>query len=293
MSLAIPEDFDCFWSETAAEANARPLDFRRSGTNDFDFPGFRVERLEFRGMERTLYGWLAYPDGARRLRGFLWLPPYGRESMLPDRYGTRAGYASMSFNFFGHDAFHEEAYLKERGYFTEGVESPRTWVFRRMAQDAMIALRVLRAQAEVDENRIGSMGMSQGAGMSIWIAGWSNVTKAVCADMPFLGGFREVLSKPVHRYPTKELTDYAPEGSMAREQIYNTLSYFDTVNLASRCKVPARVSLGLKDPAAKPGSVRAIYEALPGEKLLREYDWGHDWHPSMVDENRDWLDAHL
>ena len=204
MAVELPEDFEEFWQETLAEANAQPLDFKRSLTNDFDKPGFVVERFDFAAMGgRRLNGWIAYPEGARRLPSFLWLPPYGRESKLPDDYGTRRGFVSLSFNFHGESAFHQEKYVKERGYFAEGAESPESWIFRRMFQDAVIALKVLQAQFEADEGRIGVAGMSQGGGMAIWLAAWSPIVQAICADMPFLGNIGHTVTQTVHRYPLK------------------------------------------------------------------------------------------
>jgi cephalosporin-C deacetylase len=289
-----PEDLDEFWLEAVAEACALPLDYRRSRTQDYDLPGFVVERIEFNGMlGRRLYGWIAYPPGARRLPGFVWLAPYGRESMLPDAYGTREGFASMSFNFFGHEAFYREKYVVARGYFGEGAGSPETWIFRRMFQDAVIASRVFQAQNEVDEERIGAMGMSQGGGMAIWLGAWCRVVRAVCADMPFLGAITATLSNPVFRYPLKELVDAMEEMPVGQARVENTLSYFDTMNQATRCAVPTQVSLGLKDPASRPANVRAIFEALPAHKRLKTYDWGHDWHPEMIPANREWLEENL
>jgi hypothetical protein len=26
---------------------------------------------------------------------------------------------------------------------------------------------------------------------------------------------------------------------------------------------------------------------------MKVYDWGHDWHPEMVETNRDWLLSHI
>ena len=286
----VPEDFDAFWAETYAEAAHAPLDYHRSLTNDFDLPGFTVETFTYRGINgEGLHGWIAYPEGARRAPAFLWIPPYGRESLLPNEYGTREGFVSLSFNFFGHEAFHQEKYVTARGYFGEGAESPETWVFRTMFQNAVLAARVLQAQTEVDEDRIASMGMSQGAGISIWLGAHCPIIKAVCADMPFLGAIKQTLLNQVYRYPLKELVDYMDTIPVGEARVMNTVSYFDTMNQATRCKVPAHVSLGLKDPAAKPEQVRAIYAALPGKKTLREYDWGHDWLPDMVENNRQWL----
>lgn len=294
MSPNVPEDFDAFWAETTAEAAAERLDYARSLTNDYDFGGYRVESLTFRGMHGAeLHGWIAYAPAAKRERAFLWIPPYGRESLLPNQYGTRAGFVSMSFNFFGHGPFYQESYTPSRGYFSEGAESPKTWVFRTMIQNALVAARVFQAQPEVDEDRIAAMGMSQGGGMAIWLGALCPFIKAVAADMPFLGGIRHVLSRQAYRYPLKELTDFADSIPLGMERILNTIDYFDTINFATRCRVPTLVSAGTKDPSVRLDQAQAIYDALPGVKELKVYDWGHDWHPEMVGANRAWLLSHI
>lgn len=290
----VPEDFDAFWAEAVAEAAQQRLDFVRDVQDDVTRPGFTIETLSFRGMGgHARHGWIAYPDGARRLPSFLWIPPYSRWSMMPNQYGTREGMTSFSFNLHGESAFHQEDYTPKRGYFAEGALEPRTWVFRRMVQDCLIALRVLEAQPEVDETRMASMGMSQGGGMSVWLGALSPKIKAVVADMPFLGAMPWVFQKMVHRYPLKELTDFMEANPLGRERVLHTLSYFDTMHFATRCAVPTLLTAGLKDPAVRPDQVRAIFQALAGEKELVELDWGHDWHPSMVDRNLIWLKRFL
>ena len=285
-----PEDLVEFWTEATETALHAPLDYRRDLNAVVGETGHLVETLRFRGVDGTnRFGWIAYPEGARRLPSFLWVPPYGRESKLPDAYGTREGMVSLSFNFFGHEAMHQEKYLRERGYFSEGASSPETWVFRRMYQDAVIALRVMQAQFEVDELRIGTMGMSQGGGISIWLGAWCSIVRAVCADMPFLGNIVAALGSNVCRYPMKELTDYAATLPVGLAQVGNTVSYFDTVSQAQHCRVPTLVSLGERDPASRPETVRDIYEALSGAKELVAYPGGHDWHIEMVENNREWL----
>jgi cephalosporin-C deacetylase len=77
------------------------------------------------------------------------------------------------------------------------------------------------------------------------------------------------------------------------ERVLNTIAYFDTMHQATHCRVPTLVSLGEKDPAARPENVEAIYAALPGKKRLVRYDWGHDWHPAMIETNRAWLKEHM
>lgn len=292
--MNIPEDLDAFWADAVKEAYAVPLDYKRSLTNDYARPGFVVETLRFTGMAgRNLNGWIAYPEGARRLPSFLWLAPYGRESKVPDDYGTREGFTSLSFNFHGEGAYHQEKYEVARGYFSHGAEDPESWIFRRMFQDAIIATRVLQAQVEADEDRIGAMGMSQGGGIAIWLGAWSPIVKAVCSDMPFLSDIANTLSGDVYRYPLKEVVDYMETIPVGRERVLNTVQYFDTSFQATRCDVPTQVSLGLRDPASKPDQVRKVFEALPGNKRMISYDWGHDWHPDMIENNRQWLAENL
>lgn len=267
-----------------------PLNFERKPGNAYNWPGFKIETYLFRNLDgHERHGWLAIPEGQSPFPAFLWSPPYGRESLLPNAYGTREGFVSASLNFFGHEAFHQEKYTVSRGYFAEGVLEPRTWIMRSIFQDAIFASRILREQPEVDSEQVSAMGMSQGGGISIWLGAQIPWIKAVCADMPFLGGVSQTLGGHVYRYPLKELIDVADQTSDGLDRIKNTISYFDTLNVATRCQKPTHISLGEKDPAVKPISAEAVYAALPAAKALERYPIGHDWFPQMVDGNRNWL----
>jgi cephalosporin-C deacetylase len=291
----IPEDFDAFWQEAFDRANVSPLDYARQKQSQVSLETHDIELISFRSIEGSrVNGWLALPK--KRLgkaRCFVWVPPYGRESNLPNNYTTREGFVSLSFNFFGHDAFHQETYQTHRGYFADGILDPNTCVFKRMAQDVFIAVRVLRSQLEADEDRLAVCGMSQGAGMAIWAGAHSPHVKLVCADMPFLCGMQETFSKPIYRYPLKEVTDFAETVPLGMERVLYTLAYFDTVNQSTRVKVPTLVSYGLKDPACKPANVKAAYDAIPSKKTLVEYQGGHDWDPGMVNINFDFMMENL
>ena len=104
---------------------------------------------------------------------------------------------------------------------------------------------------------------------------------------------RFAMTRNAYRYPLKELVDFMETIPVGRERVMHTLSYFDTMNVATRVKVPALVSLGAKDPACRSEQVRAIYDAIPVEKRLIEYPGGHDWDPEMVGNNAEWLLNHL
>ncbi|MER3462739.1 MAG: hypothetical protein C4342_07105, partial [Armatimonadota bacterium] len=142
-----PEDLDAFWKAIQAEAESAPLDYSRRQAEHPPPDGLRVVRIDFRGVDGE-----PLSEMSRRMPAFLWLPAYGRWSHLPDEYSTRPGMVSMSFNIHGLDAFHREEYNPSRGYFAQGIESPERWVMRKHALNTLIALRVLQAQSEADEN---------------------------------------------------------------------------------------------------------------------------------------------
>jgi cephalosporin-C deacetylase-like acetyl esterase len=52
------------------------------------------------------------------------------------------------------------------------------------------------------------------------------------------------------------------------------LDYFDVANFARLVKCPARVSVGLLDKTAPPDSILAMYNEIPGEKILNAYYTG-------------------
>lgn len=291
----IPVDFDEFWGSAVAEAKNAPLDYRRSVDPSHYESGHQIETFEFRGVGgERLHGWIAIPHHRiGRVPGFVWIPPYGRESLLPNQYGTREDMVSLSFNFHGLEAFHQESYIPARGYFAEGAEDPEKWIFRRMFQNAYMAVRILESLIEADEDRIGLMGMSQGAGIALWLSSWCPTVKVTCSDMPFLGGMSRTLGRSVYRYPLKELADFANQIPMGQVRLLHTLSYFDTFHQATRCKTPIQLSLGEKDPSVRPDTVLEMFELIPGPKRLIHYPGGHDWHEEMVQNNAEWFAEHL
>ena len=290
----LPEGFLAFWEDTVREADLSDLDYSRSVQSEVSRDGFQIDLVDFKGVSGdVVHGWFACSEGSIMNPAFVWLAPYGRWSMTPNEYGTRQGFCSLSFNYFGESAFHEETYAPERGYFADGIGDPETWVFRRMFQDSVIACRVLAELEEANAARVGAAGLSQGAGIAIWLGAMARNVKCVCADLPFCAARPVVFAEDVRRYPLKEVADYMAESEENRERAMRTMAFFDTVNLATMCEVPTLVTVGLKDPFVKPFEVRSVYEALAGEKRLDKIDGGHDWHPSMVERNRDWLLGHL
>ena len=293
----IPTDFKDFWDNNTQEALKHPVEYQKK-ESDHPSDTHHIQIFQFNGIKNnTLNGWIAIPKDLpsfSKASAFIWLPHYGPSSVLPNKYGTRKDFISLSFNLHGKDPFNQDAYSKELGYFTHRVESKETWIFKEIFQNCCIATKILADLEEVEESKIASMGLSQGGGLAIWLGTWiPHLIKATCADLPFLAAITNTLEEKVFRYPTKEFIDYFAEDPTRKEKAYNTLNYYDTINIASQCKTPTLVSLGTKDPASKPYTVKSIYQSLPSTKKLVEYEWGHNWHPEMITNNLNWLNDYL
>jgi cephalosporin-C deacetylase len=81
----------------------------------------------------------------------------------------------------------------------------------------------------------------------------------------------------VDTYPYQEIAQYLNSHRDQVEQVFNTLSYFDGVNLAIRAKASALFSTGLMDMVCPPSTVFAAYNYWNGPKEIRTYTYnGHE-----------------
>jgi cephalosporin-C deacetylase len=291
-----PDDFREFWERIGRERSHRLAASVRTHEPNDDIEGLRVERIDFKGdAGGLLQGWIAIPqDATTPLPGHLWLPAYGCESHLPDEYSCYPGFVSMSYNLHGLGAFHREPYSPEKGYLSEGLADPETWVFRSYVLDALRALDILADQREVQPEALFCGGFSQGGGLALMVAAASDRVRAVCSDMPFLSSMPWTIRKAAYRYPYKEFRDFAEGRALGMEIVLATLSYYDTLNVATLARCPVQVSCGTRDPASPPNTVEAIARALPYPKNLVVYEGaGHDWVPQMSVNNAAWYRREL
>ncbi len=292
-----PPDFEAFWREVVAESDALPLIYERVHQPSDDTLTHQVFRLRWQGADgKGREGWYAVPrtPSTEKRVGLLYLPGYGigttpiNENTAFDRFVT------LSPNLHGYSVEPNIPYSPEHGYFTQGIESPRTYVYRRIMLDCLLAVRVLNAQPEVDSSRIVAAGLSQGGGLAVMLGAWCPLVRVVVAELPALTYWEYLLNATAWRYPIKEFADYMQATGHRPETLLQTLQYFDTVNHAPFVCVPVQLSLALKDPGIRAPVVFSLYDALPHPKRLLIYeDLGHDWSPEMHIRLQEWVDMSI
>ena len=306
-----PADFAAFWAGVKSELAQVPADWERMAGAGGETATHTVDWLRFSSLGETLvYGWLATPKNLTQPgghRGYLWLPGYslgnpppGPESLYPD---------TVTFGLNIHGGLPDTPYrhpsVSNVDYIMQGIESPQTYVYRKIAGHCLRALDVLAAQPEVSPERLIVGGMSQGGGLALVTAALAPQVKLCLADMPWLGALELALSlldrskyqnkhqkMGVARYPDARglIADYADAHPEAAAQIYQTYAYFDPLSHAADIRCRVQMSAGGRDPSCKPPTIYAVFNALacPKEMLFLPAV-GHDIVPAMHEAHAKWV----
>ncbi len=302
-----PADFDAFWNGVKSDLTEVPADWERLAGAGGETETHTIDWLRFSSLgDMLVYGWLAVPKLLTTQtghRGYLWLPGYslgnpppGPEALYPDT-------VTLGLNIHGHlpDTPYQHPSLSNADYITQGIESPQTYIYRKIVGHCLRALDVLAAQPEAGADRLSVGGMSQGGGLALVTAALAPEVKLCLADMPWLCALELALSlldrskykkMGVARYPDARglIADYAEAHPETAEQIYQTYSYFDPLSHAANIGCPTQVSAGGRDPSCKPPTIYAVYNEMVCEKeMLYLPATGHDIVPAMHDAHMKWV----
>ncbi len=276
-SMVRPADFDAFWDDVLDTADRIPLNSSVVHSALRSTPEVDVYDVHFDSIDGVrIAGWYCLP--AKRegtLPAILHVPGYIGEPRLPKQEALR-GYAVFSVAPRGKLRSNGQFNPGYPGLLTHNIVDRHTYSYRGFYIDAVRGFDFLASRAEVDSERIGVTGSSQGGGLTFVVAALRD-PRAGAAGAPYLCGFMDAIQL-THTYPYQEIRDYLRLYPERESVVRETLAYFDGIHFGPRISCPIIVNVGLQDNICPPETGYAAYRAIASnDKRIYAYDGhGHD-----------------
>lgn len=290
-----PDDFDAYWERalqeldaTAAEVELVPSAFQVPTADCFDlyFTGVRGARIHAKYIRPK-----NVPEPHAALLQF-----HGYSGNAGD-WADKLSYASLGYSVFSMDCRGQGGGSEDRGgvkgntlngHIIRGLDGePDDLLFRQIFLDTAQLARIAMDMPEVDAERIGATGWSQGGALTIACAALEPRVKRLAPVYPFLSDYRRVWEMDQAKDAYAELRNYFRlfDPQHKREQeIFTRLGYIDIQNLAPRIQGETLLGVGLMDSICPPSTQFAAYNKITAPKSLEIYpDFGHEGLPGLND----------
>ncbi len=285
-----PPDFDSFWEGVLDQVSKIPLNSEAVRVPLRSSEDVEVYEVFYDSLDNVrIAGWYCLPVKRREpLPAIICVPGYQGEPPIPKDW-ARKGYAALSVAPRGKLRSNSQFNPGYPGLLTYSIVDRNTYGYRGFYVDALRGLDFLLDRGEVDPQRIGITGRSQGGGLTISTCALRPEIKAAAAGAPYLCGFVDAIEL-TSTYPYQEINDYLRAHPDSATDVTRTLAYFDGINFAGRIACPIIVSLGLQDNVCPPETGFSLFDAIGSkDKKLYTYDGqGHEAggcaHAAVVDE---------
>ncbi len=174
------------------------------------------------------------------------------------------------------------------GHIIRGLDhSPSDLLFRHIYLDCAQLAGIVMDMPEVDADRVGATGGSQGGGLTLACAALEPRIRKAAPVFPFLCDFRRVWEIDLAVAAYEELKQYFRRFDPRHErenEVFTRLGYIDNQHLAHRIKAETLFFVGLMDTICPPSSQFAAYNKITAPKRLVIYpDFGHEGLPQSND----------
>jgi cephalosporin-C deacetylase len=175
-----------------------------------------------------------------------------------------------------------------RGHIIRGIDDvPEKLLYRQIFLDTAEMAKIVMAMPEVDEERVGALGGSQGGGLTLACASLVPQIKKVAPNCPFICDYKRVWDMDLAKDAYDELKQYFRRHDplhKREDEIFNKLGYIDVQNLVHRIKGEVIIAVGLMDTICPPSTQFAAYNKITSKKSLAIYpDFGHEDYPGHND----------
>ena len=272
-----PGDCDRFWQQVQAQVEAIDLAPQLQPDGLRSDPEVAVYQVFYTSIDHVrVAGWYCLPTAAAgACPGLLIVPGYKSDPAVPKDWARR-GYAALAVAPRGKLRSRAQFDPGYPGLLTYGIVDRNTYSYRGFYVDAWRGIDFLLQRPEVDGDRIGVTGSSQGGALTICTAAQRPQVRAAAAGAPYLTGMMDAVEL-TSSYPYQEIADYLRLYPERRRRVAATLAYFDCLNFAPSVTCPLLLNIGLRDNVCPPETGYALFARIgSADKRLCAYpDQGH------------------
>jgi len=209
-------------------------------------------------------------------------------------------FAARGYSYFGMDCRGQNAGFSEdtggvkgntkNGHIIRGLsDDPDKLYYRNVFLDTAQLAGIVMEREDIDENRVGVFGYSQGGALTIACAALEPRIKKAAPVYPFLSDYKRVTQLDIGASAYSELREYFRKFDPLHNkenEIFNKLSYIDIQNLADRVEAEVLMTTAIADPICPPSTQFAVYNKLKSKKDIIIYpDYGHEDLPGLRDRH--------
>jgi cephalosporin-C deacetylase len=290
-----PEDFDEYWDRALAEMRSVEPDVELVKSK-FQVPFAECFDLFFTGVRGArIHAKYIRPKNAKEPHpAVLHFHGYAGNS---GEWNDKLQYAAMGFSVAAMDCRGQGGLSEDtggvkgntlRGHIIRGLDDDAdNLLFRHVYLDTVQLASIVMDMPEVDENRVGAMGGSQGGGLTLACGALEPRIKKLAPMYPFLCDYKRVWEMDLAKNAYEELKIYFRRFDPRHEredEIFTKLGYIDVQHLARRIKGEVMMGTGLMDDVCPPSTQFAAYNKITAPKKVVVYpDFGHEGLPGFDD----------
>ena len=183
-----------------------------------------------------------------------------------------------------------------KGHFIRGLDDvPDNLLFRQIFLDTAQLARIIMEMPDVDPDRVGATGGSQGGALTLACAALEPRVRRAFSVFPFLCDYKRVWEMDLAKQAYEELAWYFRMYDplhQREDEVFSRLGYIDVQYLAPRIRAETCVVTGLMDTVCPPSTQFAAYNRMKCRKSMLIYpDFGHEGLPGVDDRAYEYLAA--
>ncbi|WP_394549149.1 acetylxylan esterase [Priestia aryabhattai] len=291
-----PHDFDGFWKDSLEELNKYSLEYELIPA-DFQSNFAECYHLYFTGVGGAkIHCQLVKPKNkVKKGPALIWFHGYHVSS---GDWIDKLAYAAEGFIVLAMDCRGQGGLSEDnlsirgttlKGHIIRGIEEiPEKLYYRNVYLDTVQAARILFSMEDVDSDRVGVYGASQGGALAIVCSALERRIRKTVAIYPFLSDYKRAWDLDISNSAYEEIYYYfkfIDPNHECEQELFTKLGYIDIQHLAERIQADVLWAMGMEDQICPPSTQFAVYNKIKSSKnMLIYYEYGHEYIRTLGDK---------